>query len=174
VLELDPNYHLFLVRKCDNIVVFALLYAFNELSTAFLDFMAAVEAYRDRGMGSMLFKYTLNAAKWLVTNSIGVILEVEREKITEPDKNGFRRRRVKFYRRHGAKVLHNVNYMLPDLHGDKSQEMYLMIIPNQVLAFIEKSFVYRMIKGIYLTVYDHNDKSGLLDLTLDGLPLQLG
>jgi hypothetical protein len=99
VLELDPNYHLFLVRKCDNIVVFALLYAFNELSTAFLDFMAVDEAYRDRGMGSMLFKYTLNAAKWLVTNSIGVILEVEREKITEPDKNGFRRRRVKFYRR---------------------------------------------------------------------------
>lgn len=46
----------------------------------------------------------------------------------------------------------------------------LMIIPNQVLAFIETSFVYRTIKGIYLTLYDHNGKSGLLDLTLDGLP----
>lgn len=45
-----------------------------------------------------------------------------------------------------------------------------MIIPNQVLAFIETSFVYRTIKGIYLILYDHNDKSNLLDLTLDGLP----
>lgn len=86
--ELDPKYHLILVRKYDTIVGFALLYAFNELSTAFLDFMAIDAAYRDRDMGSMIFKYTLTASKWLVTNSIVLILEVEREKITEPDKNG--------------------------------------------------------------------------------------
>ena len=86
--ELDPKYHVILVRKCDTIVGFALLYAFNELNTAFLDFMAIDEAYRDRDMGSMIFKYTLTASKWLVTNSIVLVLEVEREKITEPDKNG--------------------------------------------------------------------------------------
>jgi hypothetical protein len=86
--ELDPKYHLILVRKYDTKVGFALLYTFNELSIAFLDFMAIDEAYRDRDMGSMIFKYTLTASKWLVTNSIVLILEVEREKITEPDKNG--------------------------------------------------------------------------------------
>jgi ribosomal protein S18 acetylase RimI-like enzyme len=170
MLEIDPNYHLFLVRQYDTIVGFSLLYAFNQLSTAFLDFMAIDKPYRDRSLGSNLFKYTLNASKQLVTNPIGVIFEVEREGTIEHDKNGLRHRRVGFYRRHGAKAFDNVHYMLPNLHGGKPQDMYLMIIPNRELAYLAKNFVLRVIKSIYLTLYHYHDESELLELAIDGLP----
>jgi GNAT superfamily N-acetyltransferase len=100
-------------------VGFSLLYAFKDLNAAFLDFMAIERAYRDRGLGSNLLRYTVNASKQLVTNSIGMIFEIEREKTTEYDMNGFRHRRVSFYRRLGAKTFDNVHYMLPNLQkGD--------------------------------------------------------
>lgn len=170
MLEFDPNYHLLLVRQRDTIVGFSLLYAFNELSAAFLDFMAIDKAYRDRGIGSNLLKYTLNASRRFVTNSIGVIFEVERESTIEHVKSGFRYRRVKFYRRHGARAFDNVQYMLPDLHGGKHQDMYLMIIPNRKLVYLKKSIVLRIIKSIYLTMYHYHDDSDLLDLTIEDLP----
>lgn len=141
MLQFDPNYHLILAQRYDTIVGFSLLYAFKDLNAAFLDFMAIERAYRDRGLGSNLLRYTVNASKQLVTNSIGIIFEIEREKTTEHDMNGFRHRRVSFYRRLGAKTFDNVYYMLPNLHRGDPEEMYLMIIQNQDVANLEKSFV---------------------------------
>jgi hypothetical protein len=132
--------------------------------------MAIERAYRDRGLGSNLLRYTVNASKQLVTNSIGMIFEIEREKTAEHDMNGFRHRRVSFYRRLGAKTFDNVHYMLPNLHRGDPEEMYLMIIQNQDLAYLEKSFVIRIIKGIYRTLYHYLDDSNLLELTVKGLP----
>ena len=103
-------------------------------------------------------------------NSIGLIFEVERERTMENNKNGFRHRRVLFYRRHGAKAFDNVHYMLPDLHGGKPKNMYMMIIPNWELVYLEKGFVFQIIKSIYLTIYHYYDELNLLELTLDGLP----
>jgi hypothetical protein len=60
--------------------------------------------------------------------------------------------------------------MLPDLHGKKPQDMYLMTIPNWDLAYLEKGFVFRAIKSIYLTIYHYYDDMNLLDLTIDSLP----
>lgn len=170
MLQFDPNYHLILAQRYDTIVGFSLLYAFKDLNAAFLDFMAIERAYRDRGLGSNLLRYTVNASKQLVTNSIGMIFEIEREKTTEHDMNGFRHRRVSFYRRLGAKTFDNVHYMLPNLQRGDPEEMYLMIIQNQDLAYLEKSFVIRIIKGIYRKLYNYLDDSNLLELTIKGLP----
>src|ERR687891_9692 len=63
----------------------------------------------------------VNISKQTVMNSIGLIFEVERERPMENNKDGFRHRRVLFYRRLGAKAFDNVHYMLPDLHGGKPQ-----------------------------------------------------
>ena len=79
MLEFDSNYHLFVVKQHDFLVGFSLLYAFNELNIAFLDFMAIDKRYRGRSVGSDLFKYTLNASRHLVKNSSGVIFEIQRE-----------------------------------------------------------------------------------------------
>jgi hypothetical protein len=86
--------------------------------------------------------------------------------------NGFRHRRVSFYRRLGAKTFDNVHYMLPNLQRGDPDEMYLMIIQNQDFAYLEKSFVIRIriIKGIYRTLYHYLDDSNLLELTVKGLP----
>ena len=103
-------------------------------------------------------------------NSIGLIFEDERERPMENNKDGFRHRRVLFYRRLEAKAFDNVHYMLPDLHGGKPQDMYLMIIPNWELAYLEKGFVFQIIKSIYLTIYHYYDELNFLELTIDGLP----
>jgi hypothetical protein len=48
--------------------------------------------------------------------------------------------------------------------------MYLMIIPNRELAYLEKGFVFRVIKSIYLSMYNYHDESNFLDLAIEGLP----
>ena len=156
MLEFDPNYYLLVAREDYFIVGFTLVYAFNELDLAILDFMAIDKTYRNRGVGCNLFRYTINTSKRLVTNSIGLIFEVERESTIEHNKHGLRHRRVLFYKRHGAKALDNVHCMLPDLHRE--------------LAYLEKGFVFRVIKSIYLSMYNYHDESNFLDLAIDGLP----
>jgi GNAT superfamily N-acetyltransferase len=153
-LAVDPNYHLFVARQSDTLVGFTLVYSFNDLNIQFLDFMAIDKAYRNRGVGGKLFTHIANISKQLVMNSIGLIFEVERERTMENNKNGFRHRRVLFYRRHGA----------------KPHDMYLMIIPNRELVYLEKGFVYQIIKSIYLTIYHYYDELNLLEFTIDGLP----
>ena len=170
MLEFDPNYHLLVAREDDFAVGFSLLYAFNELNAAFLDFMAIDKTYRGRSIGSELFRYTLNASRRLVMSSIGLFFEVERDSPVEHDTEGFKYRRVRFYRRHGAKVFENVYDMLPNLHGGEPEEMYLMIIPNREIAYLERSFVFRAVKSIYLTMYHYCDKLDLLDFTIGCLP----
>jgi acetyltransferase (GNAT) family protein len=173
MLEFDPNYHLFLVRQCNTVVGFSLLYLFNELNAAFLDFIAIDTTYRDRGLGSNLLRFTLNESKLFVANSIGMIFEIERERMTEHDKNKFIQSRVKFYRTFGTKTFDNVHYMLPNLHRGNPQDMDLMIIPNRELAYLEKSFVIRIIESVYRTIYHYLDDSNLLDLTTKGLPQKI-
>lgn len=170
MLAVDPNYHLFMARQSDTIVGFALVYSFNDLNIQFLDFMAIDQAYRNRGIGGKLFTHMVNISKQIVLNSIGLIFEVERERTMENNKNGRRDGRVLFYRRHGAKAFDNVHYMLPDLHGGKPQDMYLMIIPNWELVYLEKGFVFQIINSIYLTIYHYYDELNLLELTINGLP----
>jgi GNAT superfamily N-acetyltransferase len=170
MLAVDPNYHLFVARQSDTLVGFTLVYAFNDLNTQFLDFMAIDRAYRNRGVGGKLFTHMVNISKQIVMNSIGLIFEDERERPMENNKDGFRHRRVLFYRRLEAKAFDNVHYMLPDLHGGKPQDMYLMIIPNWELAYLEKGFVFQIIKSIYLTIYHYYDELNFLELTIDGLP----
>ena len=157
MLQFDPNYHLILAQRYDTIVGFSLLHAFKDLNAAFLDFMAIDSVHRNRGVGSKLFKYVINESKRLLMNSIGLIFEVERESTMEQNGDRFRDRRILFYRRHGAKAFNNVHYMLPEVHGKKPQDMYLMIIPNWDLAYLEKGFVFRAIKSIYLTIYHYYD-----------------
>jgi hypothetical protein len=161
MLAIEPNYHLFVARQIDTLVGFTLVYSFNDLNIQFLEFMAIDKPYRNRGVGGKLFTHMANISKQIVMNSIGLISEVERERTMENNKNGFRRRRVLFYRGHGAKAFDNVHYMLPNLHGSKPADMYLMIIPNWELVYAEKGFVFQIIKRIYLTIYHYYDELNL-------------
>ena len=166
MLEFDSNYHLFVVKQHDFLVGFSLLYVFNELNIAFLDFMAIDKRYRGRSVGSRLFKYTLNASRHLVKNSSGVIFEIQRESPRRHEEE-FRQRRIMFYRRHGAKAFENIHYLLPDSHGGKPEDMYLMMVPNREITSLEKRLVFRIISKIYLTIYHFCYDS---DLTIAHLP----
>lgn len=45
-----------------------------------------------------------------------------------------------------------------------------MIIPTREIAYLERSFVFRAIKSIYLSMYHNCDELDLLDFTIDCLP----
>lgn len=60
--------------------------------------MAIDNRYRGRSVGSDLFKYTLNASRRHVKNSIGVIFEIQRESPRKHDKEELGQRRIMFYR----------------------------------------------------------------------------
>jgi len=49
-------------------------------------------------------------------------------------------------------------------------DMYLMSNLDRKLAYLKKSFIIRVLKSIYLTIYHYDDDSNLLDLTIEGLP----
>lgn len=148
MLELDPNYHLFGVRIHNSIVGFSLLYTFNDLKFAFLDYLAIDRKYRGCGIGSELFRYILNSCCTLMENHIGLIFEVQRggSNSSEPDKNGIRQRRILFYTRFGAKIFEGLHYLLPNAHGGEPEDMYLMMVPNLDIPYITKNSVIRIIK----------------------------
>lgn len=154
MLGTDPNYHLFIARHQDSLVGFSLLYTFSELGVGLLDFMAIDREHRGQNIGSNLFRYTLERCWMLINNCLGVVLEVQRESSLYRDRDNIRRKRIIFYRRLGAKIFDGVHYLLPNLHGGKLEDMYLMMVPRQDLQFVLKEFVFCVIKAVYRTFYD--------------------
>jgi GNAT superfamily N-acetyltransferase len=172
MLETDPQYHLFIAKHRDLPVGFSLLYVFNELRVALLDFMAIDKGYRGRNVGSDLFKYTFATYQRLIKNPIGIILEVQRETSGDLDTISNRNKRIVFYKRLGAKIFEDVHYLLPNLHEGEPEDMYLMLVPNHDIKFVDKTFVFRIIKMIYKTFYDIYETNNLKQL-MAGLPTRI-
>jgi hypothetical protein len=103
-----------------------------------------------------------------------LIFEVQRggSNSSEPDKNGIRQRRILFYTRFGAKIFKGLHYLLPNAHGGEPEDMYLMMVPNPDIPYIDKNSVIRIIKRIYLAIYPCYE-SDLLDRTIAGLPSRI-
>src|SRR5918996_4771015 len=81
MLKNDSRYHLYVAVKDSsyNMIGISLLYIFEYLKMALLDYMAVLPTFQRRGVGGKLFKFTDNELNHLRLDNIGMLLEVPKE-----------------------------------------------------------------------------------------------
>ena len=174
LLKNDLNYHLFISKNNNSVVGISLMYIFNSLKIGLLDYMAITPAYRRRGMGKELFKFTFDKFCSLINNGIGLLMEIQIEGVNDPKEKVVRKNRIRFYTRLGAKLLEGVNYLLPPTQNDNVPEkMYLMIRPIGDLPYLSKVSIVGYIRAIYFTLYQHQHCNNLLDSISQKLPSRI-
>lgn len=170
MLKNDTNYHLYISLNDNSVVGVSLLYIFRSLRIGLLDYMAVLPDYQGRGTGKELFNFTFEKFSYVVPNGIGLLMEIQREKVVDPLEGTVRKNRIRFYNRLGAKLLDGVNYLLPPMQdGIEAEELYLMIKPIEEIHYLRKESVVQYIKTIYTTIYQYTD-SDLLDKISRKLP----
>jgi GNAT superfamily N-acetyltransferase len=169
MLKNDSRYHLYVAIKDRSMIGISLLYIFEHLKMALLDYMAVTPNFQRLGVGGKLFEFTNNELNRLLPDNIGMLLEVPKENVSDLDEWLRRKRRIQFYSRLGVKVLKDVNYLLPVQVDDYFEKMYLMIKLSKNITRISKKSIIAFIDSVYTDVYDYG-KDDLLSKTTADLP----
>jgi hypothetical protein len=83
MLKNDSRYHLYVAIKDRSMIGISLLYIFEELKMALLDYMAVLPTFQRRGIGGKLFEFTNNELNHLLLDNIGMLVEVPKENASE-------------------------------------------------------------------------------------------
>lgn len=146
----------------NEVVFLALLWPLPETDFILLDYLATKDGHRGKGIASAFIRKMQdevhNAQKYL-------ILEVENPRFGTNTQE--REKRVGFYRRLGARELHEVGYLLPPLDGDKPTEMILMILPGDKHKEMSGNLIKRVITKMYRDVYGRDEGDALLSSVID-------
>ncbi|MPZ05399.1 MAG: GNAT family N-acetyltransferase [Nitrososphaeraceae archaeon] len=169
MLKNDNKYHLYAAVEDNSMIGISLLYIFEYLKMALLDYMAVIPNFQRRGIGRKLFEFTNNELNRFIPDSIGMLLEVPKENVPDPDEWLRRKRRIQFYSRLGVKVLKGVNYLLPIQVDGDAEEMYLIIKLSKNITWISKKSIADFINSVYTDVYDYR-KTDLLSKTIANMP----
>jgi GNAT superfamily N-acetyltransferase len=169
MLKDDRDYHLFIAANKSAVVGISLLYAFKSLHIGLLDYLAVDPNYQRRGIGKKLFRFTVQKLRSQMPVVIGLILEIQKERVHDSHGRHIIKDRIRFYRQLGARVLDGVNYLLPSQTHGKPEEMYLMIVPLAKMRSLPKHFIIKYVRAIYSTIYqyENNDR---LDAVSRSLP----
>ncbi len=149
-------YQMFIGRSKDKVVFMALLYPLKNTNFVLLDYMVTDENFRSTGIGTNFIK---NILKKIKPNYL--IFEVENPK--HGNNKEQRQRRVKFYKRVGAKEMKDVRYILPPLSGNIPTEMILMVLPSYDEGKIDGQLVKKLVTQIYKELYNRDDEDDLLN-----------
>ena len=165
-------------KEQNEVVFFALLWPLRGTEFVLLDYMATKSVHRGKGIGTAFFE-SLNEMAELA----GKTLVIESEDPAHGNNREQRERRVRFYRRQGAKELKGVRYMMPGLAGGEPAEMVLMIcaVGSQPCETrtgeIEGKAVRELVTQIYREVYNRGPEDELLRSFIGDIgtgPLKLG
>lgn len=135
----------------------ALLWPLKDTQFILLDYIATKANHRGKGIASA-FLTTLRDQ--LINTRQHLILEVENPKFGDPTE---KERRVAFYKRHGARELEGVRYLLPPLAGSTPTEMILMIFPEYSDGKISGALVKNLIIQMYQELYNRQSDDDLLN-----------
>jgi GNAT superfamily N-acetyltransferase len=169
MLRNDNRYHLYAAIEERSMIGISLLYIFDNLKMALLDYMAVTPNFQRRGIGRKIFEFTNNEFNRSIPDNIGMFLEVPKENVFDPDELLRRKRRIQFYSSLGVKVLKSVNYLLPIQVDGDTEEMYLMIKLSKNITWISKKNTVDFINSVYTDVYDYR-RTDLLNKTIANLP----
>ena len=169
MLRYDNRYHLYAALEDRSMIGISLFYVFENLKMALLDYMGIIPNFQRHGIGRKLFEFTDKEFNRCVPDNIGILLEVPKENVSDPNEWLKRKKRIQFYSNLGVKVLKGVNYLLPiQIDGDV-EEMYLMIKLSKNVTSISRKSIGDFINSVYTDVYDYR-KTDLLRRTITNLP----
>lgn len=147
------------VGSLNNEIAFlALLWPLQKTDFILLDYIATKNNHRSKGIASAFLEKLRTE---LVNNQKHLIIEVENPKFGDNPRE--KERRVTFYKRHGAKELEGVRYLLPPLDGSTPTEMILMIFPEYEGENIRSVTVRNVITQIYHELYGRQEDDALLN-----------
>ena len=155
MLEEDSNYFLYVALIDESIAAFSLVYTFHDLHTALLDYMAVHPTFQRRGIGKILYGHTLNLFEKKIQDPVGLLLEIQNEKLARDAKDRIIRvDRLAFYKKLGAKILTD-HYLLPPQYGTEPEETYLMMVPCIKEISFSRALILRYVKAIHSKVYHY-------------------
>lgn len=166
LLRNDKNYHLIVSLNNNSVIGISLMYIFRSLNIGLLDYMAISPSFRRQGVGKEIFNFTFEKLCSIITNGIGLLIEIQKENnLLDLQEITIRKNRIGFYNKLGVKLLDKVNYLLPPIYPsnkEEVEEMYLLIKPIKEIYYLSKEQVIRYINIIYSTIYKYYDND-LLD-----------
>lgn len=142
----------------DKVTCMALLYEFkNNKDFILLEYLGTDANYRSNGFGSKMMEYISKIVEKLQKT---LIIEVENPNFGE--KREEKERRIRFYKKVGAKLLKGARYVVPPLDGSEPIEMNLMILPSYGNGKIPGALVQEVITQMYEEVYNRPRSDKLL------------
>ena len=149
---------LYVASENNEITFLALLWPLKTTEFILLDYIATKATQRGKGIASAFLSALREK---LVAANQYLILEVEDPKFG--DRQSEKEKRVTFYKRHGAKQLEGVRYLLPPLDGTIPTEMILMMFPEFRSEEIVGATVKSVIIQIYRELYGRGEDDTLLN-----------
>jgi ribosomal protein S18 acetylase RimI-like enzyme len=112
---------------------FATVIGFPALAVTYLEFLAVAPEQRNRGCGGAMMGFMLRSLS--ERGFLAIIFEVESDVEIGASDRDLRRRRIRFYERNGATLIHCApDYRAPNLNGGDAMPMRLMWLPMDPLA----------------------------------------
>jgi GNAT superfamily N-acetyltransferase len=158
-------YRMHIGRLGGRVVFLALIHELAGTDFALFDYMATEPSLRNRGIGAAFLRTTADDLK---RNGRYLILEVE-DPALGPNK-AERARRLKLYRREGAREMKGVHYLMPVKPGYEPEKMVLMILPQYGGGKMPGRLVRDVITRIYREVYGRDSADSLLNSFLNDVP----
>jgi GNAT superfamily N-acetyltransferase len=147
------EYKILLLKENAHVIGFSVLFLPPLESFGLLEYMAVANAYRNGGLGSELFRRSVQAASQARPGQPGsLLLEVDSDQENCADQK-LRTRRQQFYRRLGCLTISGLRYIMPLTGEGPPPEMDLLIYPAGSLRQVPKSELEGWLKRIYQSVY---------------------
>ncbi|HEV2991863.1 MAG TPA: GNAT family N-acetyltransferase [Candidatus Angelobacter sp.] len=147
------DYKILLLKRDGHVIGFCVLFLPSSETFGLLEYMAVADAYRNGGLGSELFRRSVQAAAEAYPKQpVPLLLEVDSDREKCADQT-LRRRRQQFYRRLGCLTVSGLRYNMPLSGEGPPPEMDLLIYPSSGRRQIPKAELERWLKTIYQSVY---------------------
>jgi GNAT superfamily N-acetyltransferase len=147
-----PEYRVWVMKDAGRVTGFSILFLPPAERFALLEYMAVASERRNRGVGSKLFKQSMERVGKLKGPSLPVLLEVDSDREASGDRQ-IRTRRQQFYRRLGCVRIAGLPYILPLPGQGPAPEMDVLVYSAEPLRQLPKAELERWLRTIYRDVY---------------------
>jgi len=147
-----PEHSVWVMKRAGHVHAFSNLFLSPAERFALLEYMAVAPEGRNRGVGSALFKQTVERAVTPDGRSLPLLLEVDSDREASGDRQ-MRTRRLQFYRRLGCVRIAGLHYILPLPGHGPAPEMDLLLYLREPRRQLPKAELERWLRTIYRDVY---------------------
>jgi GNAT superfamily N-acetyltransferase len=163
------QYQLFAYRNDEDVHGFALVYFSGQFRFAWLDYFGIRSDLRGRGLGSALFREIVQSASKQGPRLDWLLFEVDDDYEGDAQREADCIRRVRFYRRLGARVLENVSYKFPSAFVEPIR-MRLMAYQLHANARLAPDDLKHAVGEIFTNIHGRGVDDKLLRWFEAGLP----